>query len=305
MSADGDSGVHLDPAVMDGLADVICGDDTSPYYRTGTQIARLFAAAGWYWSGDVDGGRRAWVLEQLSDRRADPAAFQRLLLRIADPREYIDDDAARTAVLADLNRLLALEGYEIYYASEGPRLRSRSRAFNRLDSKAPAELGVDLGLIVEDGPFGAQLAHRLDEARICWDNGAYLAAVIMLGSLLEGVLYDFARTHATTGEHPDDNLQRLITLANQRGWVAADVVDYANVLRDHRNLVHPRKQSRGGHAPDSDSVRIAWNVVVAALNDLAAVGKTLDHGARQAMSACIPWHGRWTRRSRAEDSSRA
>jgi hypothetical protein len=93
----------------------------------------------------------------------------------------------------------------------------------------------------------------------------------MLGSLLEGVLYDFARTHIIDGERLDDNLQRLITMANERGWVATDVVDYANVLRDHRNLIHPRKQHRGGHAPDADSVRIAWNVVVATLNDLAAV----------------------------------
>jgi hypothetical protein len=273
MSTDADSGVRLDPTVIDGLADVICGDDTSAYYRTGPQISRLFAAAGWYWSGDVEGGRRTWVLEQLADRRADPTALQRLVLRLADPREYIEDEAARMAVISDLNGLLSLDGYEIYYSSEGPLIRRRSRSFHRLNSKEPVELGVDLGQIVEDGQFGAQLTRRLDEARICWENGAYLAAVIMLGSLLEGVLYDFARTHAASGEHPDDNLQRLITTANERGWVAADVVDYANVLRDHRNLVHPRKQHRGGHAPDTDSVRIAWNVVVATLNDLASVSR--------------------------------
>jgi hypothetical protein len=193
-----------------------------------------------------------WVLEQLTDRRADPAALERLLLRISDPHEYIDDEPARIAVMSDLNRLLALDGYEIYYASGGPQLRMCSRSFDRLSSKTPAELAVDLGQIVGDGPFGAQLTHRLEEARICWDHGAHLAAVIMLGSLLEGVLYDFARTHAGSGEHPDDSLQRLIVLAGKRGWVAADVLDYANVLRDHRNLVHPRKQFRDGHAPDTD-----------------------------------------------------
>src|ERR1017187_4175202 len=84
-------GVRLDPNIIEGLADVICGDDTSPYYRTGAEIARLFAAAGWHWSGAVEGGRRAWVLDQLSDRRADPVAIQKLLLRLADPREYVDD----------------------------------------------------------------------------------------------------------------------------------------------------------------------------------------------------------------------
>jgi hypothetical protein len=271
MNANEDGGLRLDPTVIEGLADVICGGDTTAYYRSGPRISRLFAAAGWPWSGDVEGGRRAWVLEQLTDRRADPAALQRLVLRLADPREYIDDDEARNAAVSDLNRLLTLDGYEIFYASEGPQIRAISRSFHRLNSKTPAELSVDLGQIVQDRQFGAQLTLRMEEARICWENGAHLAAVIMLGSLLEGVLYDFARAHAATGERPDDNLQRLITMANERGWVAADVVDYANVLRDHRNLVHPRRQHRGGHAPDTDSVRIAWNVVVATLNDLASV----------------------------------
>lgn len=270
MSTEAQDGVRLDPNILERLADVICGDDVSPYYRTGAQIARLFAAAGWYWCGCVEGGRRSWVIDQLGDRRADPVAIRKLLLRLADPREYVDDDAARVAVMSDLNSLLAFDGYELYYTAEGPRLRTRSRSLHRLNSKTPAELAVDVGQIVKDVPFGAQLSRRLDEARICWDNGAYLAAIIMLGSLLEGVLYDFARTHSSSGAQLDDNLQRLIDLASERGWVAKDVVDYANVLRDHRNLVHPRKQHRSGHAPDTDSVRISWNVVVAALNDLAA-----------------------------------
>lgn len=154
MSPDVDGGVRLDSTVIDGLADIICGDDTSAYYRTSSQIARLFAAAGWRWCNDVDGGRRTWVLEQLTDRRADPAAIQRLLLRLADPREYIDDDAARIATISDLNRLLSLDGYEVYYAPEGPRLRTRSRAFHRLNSTIPVELDVNLAEIVEDGPSG-------------------------------------------------------------------------------------------------------------------------------------------------------
>lgn len=37
--------------------------------------------------------------------------------------------------------------------------------------------------------------------------------------------------------------------------------------------MHPREQHRDGHAPDSDSVRIAWNVVVATLNDHASAGR--------------------------------
>ena len=72
---------------------------------------------------------------------------------------------------------------------------------------------------------------------------------------------------------PDDRLENLINLAKDRGWFAQDVVDYAHVLRNHRNLVHPKKQLTQGYRPEDDTVRIAWNVVVAALNDLAKLGK--------------------------------
>lgn len=77
------------------------------------------------------------------------------------------------------------------------------------------------------------------------------------------------------GPQPKDHLQRLIELAETKGWIAKDVTDYAHVLRDHRNLVHPKKQLVDDYQPEDDTVRIAWNVVVAALNDLAEpVGTT-------------------------------
>jgi hypothetical protein len=94
----------------------------------------------------------------------------------------------------------------------------------------------------------------------------------MLGSVLEGVLYDVALNRHTGGPQPQDYLQRLIDLAESKGWIAKDVTDYAHVLRDHRNLVHPRKQLIDDYKPEDDTVRIAWNVVVAALNDLAEPG---------------------------------
>jgi hypothetical protein len=91
----------------------------------------------------------------------------------------------------------------------------------------------------------------------------------MLGSVLEGVLFAVACDRAAPGEAVTDRLQSLIDLAGRRKWVTRDVVDYAHVLRNHRNLIHPRKQKEQGYTPDTHSARIAWNVVVAALNCLA------------------------------------
>lgn len=263
--------LSIDRNILESIAEIICGDDTTPYYRSSWQLERFFEAAGWEWAGELNGNsRRSWVVDQLTDRRADAAAMDRLLRRLVDPREYLDDDEGTCAsVLTELNGLLALEGYELFYAPDGPDLRRRPRTFHQLTSGTPIQLTADLGQLVSDQRFGALLKTRLDEAHQCWQHGAHLAAVIMLGSLLEGVLLDFAR--GRYGGKVNDNLFNLITLAGTEGWLTRDVVEYAQVLRNHRNLIHPNKQHTDGHSPDSDTVRIAWNVVVAAINDLASV----------------------------------
>jgi hypothetical protein len=110
----------------------------------------------------------------------------------------------------------------------------------------------------------------LRKPQACWESGACLAAVIILGSTLEGVLYDVALTRHTSGPRPSDHLENLITLAEQQRWIGQDLIDYLKVLRNHRNLIHPRKQWTQQYTLEDDTVRIAWNVV-AAINDLQAL----------------------------------
>lgn len=272
MTATNELNVELDDNVLDRLASLICGDDT-PYYRRGIDLERFFQAAGWKRTGELEGGRRNWVLGKLRERRRDSEALHRVLIRLADPREYLDDDTARVQAVTELNDLLAVEGYQIVYTAGRPELITTEPAIPRPASKAPVQLTTSLASTVSDSAFGIQLQTRLDEAHTCWTSGAPTAAIIMLGSLLEGVLYDVALSQHTSGPKPDDRLENLINVAKTRGWIAQDVIDYAHVLRNHRNLVHPRKQLTQGYEPDNDTVRIAWNVVVAALNDLATLSR--------------------------------
>lgn len=261
-----EAAVSLDDNVLGEVAGLICGDDGSPWYRRGFEIEKFFRAAGW----DVDeceGGRRNWTLEQLHDRSDDPDALRAVLLRLADPREYLDDQEARAEVVRSLNELLALEGYLVVYEAGRPQLVEREPVLQRPAEAAPLELTANLASVVSDRAFGEQLRGRIDEAHACWTAGAPTAAVIMLGSVLEGVLYDVAL--ARTGKEPEDNLFKLIKLAGGHEWIAKDAHDFADALRKHRNIVHPKRQKEDNLKPDDDTVRIAWNVVVATLNDLA------------------------------------
>ncbi|CAM5628487.1 hypothetical protein STANM337S_06041 [Streptomyces tanashiensis] len=42
--------------------------------------------------------------------------------------------------------------------------------------------------LITDQNMAGLLQHRLDEAHTCYANGAHVDAIVMLGSLLEGVL---------------------------------------------------------------------------------------------------------------------
>jgi hypothetical protein len=88
--------------------------------------------------------------------------------------------------------------------------------------------------------------------------------------VLEGVLYDVALSRSTTIERPSDHLASLIDIAHTNRWITTDIVEYAHVVRGHRNLVHPKRQLEDFYSPTEKTALIAWNVAVAALTDLAA-----------------------------------
>jgi hypothetical protein len=261
--------IQLDDAILERVASIICGDDAGLLYRRGFEIVKFFRAAGWSVPDEIDYSRHAWTLAQLQDGPSDGAALARLVLRLADRREYLDEEPAYRRVLDELNTVLAFEGYTVVSEQGRPRLVEIEQESHRM--AAPIELTASLSQIVSDRQFGDQLRGRLEEAHRCWQSGSPTAAIIMLGSVLEGVLYDVAVSRHMTGKAPTDHLESLINLAHDNRWIAKDVVDYAHVLRDHRNLVHPRKQWKQAYAPKDDTVAIAWRVVVAALNDLAEV----------------------------------
>jgi hypothetical protein len=125
--------------------------------------------------------------------------------------------------------------------------------------------------LVRDPDLAAILQGRLDEARICERNGAWVSAIIMLGSLLEGVLLDAA---AVRLPHPqkapkDWKLYTLIETAHEQKWIQRDK-RFGHLLREYRNLVHPNVQRELGVPPDKFTVETFRPVVNATLNDLAA-----------------------------------
>lgn len=87
----------------------------------------------------------------------------------------------------------------------------------------------DFSRLVDDEDVRRILDARWDEAKKCFSAGAYLATIIALGSLLEGVLLSRAMKSPIQAKAapaapkrdqiPDWSLADLIRVAHECGWI--------------------------------------------------------------------------------------
>ena len=267
----------FDSSTLAEIAELICGDTAPLRYRKGYEIPQFLERAGCEYVPQYDGSpRHAWTLNVLRDlHEDDPADIERVVLRLADPREYGGEDHERKATLERLNKVLALDGRRVEYTKGRPVLVAHEATIDDGGTPLPrVELKVAVTDVVDDPDLARAAQLRLDEAKIAYDNGAYMATIILLGSLLEGVLLHAARTRQGTKPlrgRPDKlGLGELVDVAHQNGWIEFDAKTASHLVRHYRNMVHPLAEVRTNHAPNRDTADICWPVVNAVLNDLAA-----------------------------------
>lgn len=210
-----------------------------------------------------------------------------VVLRLADPREYRGNQQQVDQAIKKLNEILMIEGLRVELEGVRPRLKAITPQFAEqveevhLQPLPPPDF---LNLKLEPG-LGEILAGKWDEAQRCLDVEAYLAATIIMGSMLEGmllaVLQKFPQEANTCKAVPHDprtgkvkyfaewSLSDMINVAHEAGWLDLDVKKFSHALREFRNLIHPYQQMAVKTVPDKDTCEISWLVVQAAANDLA------------------------------------
>ncbi|MFZ6873529.1 hypothetical protein ACO0LF_15845 [Undibacterium sp. Di27W] len=128
-----------------------------------------------------------------------------------------------------------------------------------------------------------ELEKRWREAQRCAHVEAYTAAVILMGSILEGLLLARAQLSTPiayqsqkaprdkTGKTPaihDWNLSTLIDVAADVGWIKGDRSKFSHALRDSRNVVHPWQAVMTRSNFDQATCKTSWNVLDASVEDL-------------------------------------
>jgi len=183
--------------------------------------------------------------------------------------------------MSDRDKKLIAECREIV-----ARLTGKSRSSDATDGitflfEDVGAVDVDaLGLEANLAPI---IKERLDEAKICLANGANLAAIFMVGSVLEALLLGearkrpeaFNRTQACpknsegkSKQFCEWTLANFIDVARELGLLGKDVSNFSSALRDFRNYIHPHQQMADKFSPDKDTAEMCFRAMRAAIRDL-------------------------------------
>lgn len=127
------------------------------------------------------------------------------------------------------------------------------------------------------------LGVRWLDAQKCVHQKCYLAAIILMGSVLEGLLlarvslsptesYRSSAVPKDRSEKPksytDWNLNELINVAVDLGWIKSDRAKFSHALRESRNIVHPWAEITTKTYFDEYTCSTSWEALKASVHDL-------------------------------------
>jgi hypothetical protein len=202
-------------------------------------------------------------LEEDSLLKAIDMAFKQLL-------EYTDKATSRTRYKEHLK---SLKSDLVKFRSQAVMLVNTGNLATGTRDTPPSFDGL-----VSDSEMIAILERRWTEAQICRDSNAPLAAIVMMGSLLEALLLaranqlaDMSRLFQATLAPVDKKagkvkklqewtLRNFLDVAHELGWIRRSAKDVGATLRDYRNYIHPEKERKHGMVLTEQDARMFWAV---------------------------------------------
>lgn len=166
------------------------------------------------------------------------------------------------------NALAGLQADQVIALSGSP------ASWRQPSADAPPQFSPLIG----DARMQAILARRWLECVACLNAGAPLAAIVMMGGILEGLLLARINQLADKGavfsasSAPRDKksgktlqlkewgLKNYIDVAHELGWISTTTKDIGVVVRDYRNFIHPQKEHSHGIHLSADDSRMMWEV---------------------------------------------
>ena len=224
----------------------------------------------------TQGTSKAKKLRAFMEREPDPLVGQ-ILAEMLDHYEALCELGRRELASSSLGRSRAVvgrlsgEAVETVFTDKEEFLNEEFEIPN-ID-KLPVDFAVSE--VIQD---------RLGEAQVCLSAGAHLSVIFQCGSVLEGVLLGAAQkdpkrfNQSRTSPKGKDGkvklfhewtLRELIDVAHDIRLIKSDVREFSHALRDFRNYIHPYQQLASDFSPDEHTAKICFQVLKAALADVA------------------------------------
>jgi hypothetical protein len=130
------------------------------------------------------------------------------------------------------------------------------------------------------------LTRRWDECTKCVNAGAHLAAIVMMGGLLEALFVARAnkmpdktvlisaanapkdKATGKTVNYQDWMLDSYIKVGFELKWITESAKDVSDKLKEYRNFIHPAKELRYGVTLDLNDSSMFWQVTKAIARQL-------------------------------------
>lgn len=290
--------MQLSNKTLEKLRIIINGDGT-PDYRSGPKLVEFFNELGFNdtygqgfpsrWIYTDDKLKRINRTPELDKCIRNTFAVINFIGRIPE----LDD------LIADFNQYLAFDKWKVIREND-------VITFKRLD-KVVIDSDVQPSAIIKEEDFLKQtfdvnvdllrlnidvteiIKMRLQEVESCIKSQAPLAAVILIGSILEGILLGIAsafpqlfnqvqcapkeKDSVKNKKFQDWKLANLIDAAAEVGILKQDVKKFSHVVRDFRNYIHPYQQLVSKFSPDKHTALICLQVLKAAIYQIGEYNK--------------------------------
>lgn len=279
---------------LEELRKIINGDETADY-RSGPMLVSFFNELGFqdtYGQGFLS--RWAYTDDKLQMINGTPELDKCIRMAFA-VEDYIGRIEYLDKQIDYFNQYLAFDKWQVIRNNDEITFKRLDKVVVDVhtDKKEDASedeflkksFAVDINSLGLVSGLSEIIKQRLTETELCVRSDAPLAAIFLIGSILEGILLNTASTYPkafnqaqnapkdkSTGQvrkFHDWTLNNYIDVAAEIGILKHDVQKFSHVVRDFRNYIHPYSQMASRFQPDKQTTMICFQVLKAAISQIS------------------------------------
>lgn len=294
--------MQLNQKTIEYLRELINADGTADR-RSGPQLCDFFNQLGFaddYWKISRTQGfpsRKDYTDDRLKKING-TAEMDKCIRNVFAVNNYIQRIDELDKEIAVFNKYLAFDKWQVIRDNAEITFKRLDKIVVESSSNNESEIKEDEFLrhqfdfnvdsINLDTSVSDIIKSRLSEIENCVNHNAPLSAVIMTGSVLEGLLLSIAtqnpraynqaqaapkEDNGSVRRFPDWTLNNLIDVSAEVGVLKQDVKKFSHTLRDFRNYIHPYSQMSTQFSPDKHTAMICLQVLNAALFQIESYQK--------------------------------